>query len=768
MPRKAYPLLKSVPGILPKLTGRKEKYKESSTSTDCQNNSSSRNIFVLEDPADFPRWEGINERVLPVNELGHYKENPSTHLEKSYNFLYRYVPRQFHHHFPHPRMLSGFSEAEMQFSTLWEAVRRWAIDCDTCGLVRRKVLSDPLDPVKAREHPTSRFLVEADGGKYCPHCKLIYRCLQAYYPSFETDKDTLVVGVYPTAGGFSLLIRNTRTTSWIESTLWAEVFPESKKREIDNHQASSVFDSSCESSFQWILNRIPQADGDLTLSNFMPRRLIYLGDGASKPVLVDRPEEIYPYCALSYCWGPTQANLKTTKETLINHCHHIDKDHMPKTVQDAVEVCRRLGIKYLWVDALCIIQDDALGVDWYEQSSEMDQIYSSAYVVIAADTAEDCSEGFLGTSSVQQLREVTVDWIKANFICRDKPNGQSDDPSFLLKRTPLSRRAWTLQETLLPSRVLHYTGTEIVLRLGETFHCQCGKCSFHHVGTSHSDWHQIVSHYSFRQMTKPSDKLSALSGLAARTSDGDRKYLAGLWSDTLVIDLLWYVTGSGLHMRPEPWRAPTWSWASMDGGISYFNRFSYYDFLPALDIIEAECKCLSVNSFGPVSSGFIELRGKLVPVEMAILNKPFTKHQGEYTGEWGRATRVHQGQTSLVRGWGTEIYEVLCDERMDQTDEIGEEESESWAQGRVDRQDLGRIVASNIYCLEIGTVIDRVIDVDGFTALGRSSRVWWLVLKKAEKVNEFKRVGIGYKSSKDFKRDCDLFVSAEWSTVRLV
>ncbi|RAH56657.1 HET-domain-containing protein [Aspergillus piperis CBS 112811] len=642
MARKAHSLLKHIPGASPKINRRKEKSKETLEPTYRQDSSNSGCIFVLEDPADFPRWKGIIERLLQVQyDLG--DGNTSTYLRKDYNFLWEYVPRHFHHHFPHSRELFCL-EAEELFRTLWVAVHEWAVDCTICGLVRRKVLSDPLDLVKAREQPMSRFLLKSKGGKRCQYCSLVYQCLQAYYPSFETHENTLVVGIYPNTGGFSLLIRDTQTTSWIESTLWAEAFP----------------------------------------------------------------------------------------------------------VQDAVEVCWRLGIKYLWVDALCIIQDDAIGVDWYEQSSEMDQIYSSAYVVIAADTAEDCSEGFLGTSQIQQLREVTVDWDGDTYICREKPNGQRDDPSFLLSRTPLSRRAWTLQETLLPSRVLHYTGTEIVLRLGDTFYCQCGECRFHHVGISQSDWHQIVSHYSFRQMTKPSDKLSALSGLAARMSDGDRKYLAGLWSDTLVTDLLWH------------------SWASMDGGISYFTRFSYYDFLPALDIMQAECTCTSVNSFGPVSSGFIDLRGKLVPVEMVILDKPFTKHQGEYTGEWGRATRVHQGQTSLVRGWGTEIYEVLCDERMEKTDRMGEEERESWAQGKVDRQDLGGVVASNVYCLEVGTIIDRVLDVDGFTALGRSSRVWWLVLKKAERGDEFKRVGIGYKSSKDFKRDCDLFDSAEWSTVRLV
>lgn len=91
-----------------------------------------------------------------------------------------------------------------------------------------------------------------------------------------------------------------------------------------------MFDTASESSFQWILNSLPLVNDDLTLSSFMPRRLINVGDRASTPVLVDRPEEIFPYCALSYCWGPTQANLKTTKDTLKKHYNHIDKEHMPK------------------------------------------------------------------------------------------------------------------------------------------------------------------------------------------------------------------------------------------------------------------------------------------------------------------------------------------------------------------------------------------------------------------------------------------------------
>lgn len=222
MARKAHSLLKYIPGASPKINGRKEKSKESLEPTNRQDSPDSRCIFVLEDPADFPRWKGIIERLLQVRyDLA--DGNTSTYLRKDYNFLWEYVPRHFHHHFPHSRELGSWVAEEL-FSTLWEAVHEWAVNCTICGLVRRKVLSNPLDPVKAREHPTSRFLLKSKGGKRCQYCSLVYQCLQGYYPSFETHENTLVVGIYPNTGGFSLLIRNTQTTSWIESTLWAEAF----------------------------------------------------------------------------------------------------------------------------------------------------------------------------------------------------------------------------------------------------------------------------------------------------------------------------------------------------------------------------------------------------------------------------------------------------------------------------------------------------------------------------------------------------------------
>jgi heterokaryon incompatibility protein (HET) len=434
-------------------------------------------------------------------------------------------------------------------------------------------------------------------------------------------------------------------------------------------------------------------------------------------------------------------------------------------------VCWRLGLKYLWIDALCILQDDTAGLDWYEQSAEMDQIYSCAHIVIAADVASDCSSGFLKSTGNQRYQEIEVDRSDGtSWICRERPNGQREDPRFLLTRTPLSHRAWTLQETLLPARVLHYTGSELVLRVGNTFECQCGGCCFEQISLDKAHWHQIVSHYSARHISKPSDKLSALSGLAARIAKNNGNYLAGLWLTSLKKDMLWYVSGDGPHKRAGVWRAPTWSWASIDGGVNYFSRFDFYDFHSAIDIVKAECTALSVDAFGQISAGFVELRGHLVQVEMVILDQPFVKHQGEYNGEWGRAVRVHQGQTSLVRGWSTGIYEVLCDERLEVTDNLNEWERNRWAKGRSYQPDSETLGNSKFYCLEIGSVMDfeREDENDDFMPL--SSRVWWLVLRQRDKNNndEFERVGIGYKSSKDFKRDCDLFDSAEGRTIRLV
>jgi len=139
--------------------------------------------------------------------------------------------------------------------------------------------------------------------------------------------------------------------------------------------------------------------------NYMPRRLLDMGvpgtqnnneEEQARIHLVEDATETAPYAALSYCWGSDLTGV--VKTLTCNKKNHIEQgvpvSSLPKTVQDAVAVCRGLGLRYLWVDALCIIQDDK--ADWKLEGEKMRAVYHSSRVTIAAHAAVSCKDGFLG------------------------------------------------------------------------------------------------------------------------------------------------------------------------------------------------------------------------------------------------------------------------------------------------------------------------------------------------------------------------------------
>ena len=430
--------------------------------------------------------------------------------------------------------------------------------------------------------------------------------------------------------------------------------------------------------------------------------------------------------------------------------------------------CTRLSISHLWVDALCILQDDADDADWTEQSAEMHMIYSNAYLVLAADSALDCASGFLFQAMRENSMGYKVEDLRNNsWNVRRVPVREGNKSSFLLKHTLLSHRAWTLQETLLPPRIAHFTGTEIVLRIDEHFYCQCGRCThFAYVGTEKQDWYAIVSLYSFRDLSHPEDKLPALSGLASRVARPGDVYLAGLWQKTLERDLLWYVSGvSGVHRRSMPWIAPTWSWASMDGGIEYFSGYANYIFEKDLRIWKAECELASTSAFGQVSSGLIDLTGSVVPVNLVVLTERFPNYDDEYNGQHGKASRVHE-TTCLIHGEETSVFEVLCDQSMMPTPGVNEDERALWLSGKPGDPQVSH---GPYFCLYVGRYMERIFDMDDFRGGKRSFREWFLLLKRYDDGNDvFERVGVGYKSSRNFESACDLFNAAERRRIRLI
>ncbi|KAK6851874.1 hypothetical protein PG995_011999 [Apiospora arundinis] len=139
-------------------------------------------------------------------------------------------------------------------------------------------------------------------------------------------------------------------------------------------------------------------------TEFNPTRLVHVGSNdGTMPRLVatvgaraQDPGIHLEYACLSYCWGQEDAaerQLTTTRSNLDSHCQCIDTDQMPRVVLDAVLTCRALGIDYLWVDALCIIQGDH--DDWTRESAMMGSVYFHSYLTICPLTSRSCTEGFL-------------------------------------------------------------------------------------------------------------------------------------------------------------------------------------------------------------------------------------------------------------------------------------------------------------------------------------------------------------------------------------
>lgn len=157
--------------------------------------------------------------------------------------------------------------------------------------------------------------------------------------------------------------------------------------------------------------------------------------------------------ALSYCWGTGQT-LVTTLENSASHMIEIPFQRLPQTIQDAIKITRNLGIRYLWVDALCIIQDSVDGKDFQQESSKMGSIYGNAYLTIAVESSESCADGFLHSRDYGRaapLQEIPV----------RIPNGEVTGSAFICapvldEKRFLMRRAWAYQEQRLSRRVLHY------------------------------------------------------------------------------------------------------------------------------------------------------------------------------------------------------------------------------------------------------------------------------------------------------------------------
>lgn len=342
------------------------------------------------------------------------------------------------------------------------------------------------------------------------------------------------------------------------------------------------------------------------------------------------------YLALSYCWG-TGRTLTTVTTNLDDMRRSIPLPALPQTIQDAIAVTRGLEQRYLWVDAICIIQDSA--ADWEVESSKMAAVYRNAYLTLAAGTAAASDEGFL--SHNHHSAEYEAPYYEPWY---DEEGGQTvlgarvipgihthtddlDDEDAM----PLDTRAWTLQERVLASRILTYTKHELRWTCLSGTACECGLFgefatdpfrsvfSVEEEAEVHKLWHDVLERYTQRNITYIKDRLPALSGIAKVVQDISRsEYIAGLWSKTLIRDLAWSAV-SGEYALPE-YAAPTFSWASIPGSVCLHRTYDLGRgrWVSRSTIEGFECVPSGRNPLGQVQSGWIRLRGHIIKTTLQV------------------------------------------------------------------------------------------------------------------------------------------------------
>jgi len=197
----------------------------------------------------------------------------------------------------------------------------------------------------------------------------------------------------------------------------------------------------------------------------MPTRLIEVGE----PVrLVDSASiKASPYVALSHCWGPLKDNEKfcTSKHNIEQLKESIAVDSLPRTFRDTLTITRGLDIKYIWIDSLCIIQDD--DDDWERESAKMERVFSDAYCTIGASSARSSLVGFLADRAPRDCVQLQTQSTGTLYVCP-----AIDDFHRHVELGELNRRGWVLQERALSRRSIYFTSTQVYWECGKGVQCE--------------------------------------------------------------------------------------------------------------------------------------------------------------------------------------------------------------------------------------------------------------------------------------------------------
>ena len=450
-----------------------------------------------------------------------------------------------------------------------------------------------------------------------------------------------------------------------------------------------------------------------------PRRLIQTftknNSELKCPRLIEPGENFtHSYVALSHCWGsPDKRPLCTTRANLSQHMTGIPWEGLPQTFRDSISICIELSIQYLWIDSICIVQDDAS--EWRHESVIMGSIYEQAFFTIAASSAINSIQGLFKVRSTLNLVELpyrNADGTTDRVFAYIEPELEKD-----LSSAPLSDRAWVMQEYYLSRRTVHFTTNGLI------WSCKNGRNPRTRYMTSEfgdswekafeEDWITLVGSYTRRRLTYNSDKLIAMQGMTDRFNQVNRKsYYYGLWIEDLPHDLLWY--SDERLIRNVRNGIPSWTWASTTGRISFkssvFENLQPYhvEIIPVMDSI-----------------GSLRIRSVLKRVdnlEGPLQCQAFCFEDLQDMGFTGRLHEDYKNGNILVSPT------FLLSSSMDRMDKVG------W--GVFDEYERP---PGSIFCLPL--LKQRVWE--GFAQSKEQFFLWVLLVRAVTDVDKFERVGWG-------------------------
>ncbi|KAK4209652.1 heterokaryon incompatibility protein-domain-containing protein [Rhypophila decipiens] len=343
-----------------------------------------------------------------------------------------------------------------------------------------------------------------------------------------------------------------------------------------------------------------------------PLRLINVGLDGTTPRLFQRHRQLRTYAALSHCWGTRQLPSQTTRSNVHQLSRSIPPDILPKTFANALEIARRLQIPYLWIDALCIVQDD--NQEWQDEAARMDAIYLGSQLTIAATESRDSSQGCFPFKENGGFEDGEI-FFRANI----PPDVHSPETGFLVRvykndirrrheESVLSTRGWTLQKQLLSPRFVSCMSPDVhwVCRVQHRIQCRVSIMVFHtfgHVGlrfsqlatrliTSprpkevrlarhmfHDSWRRMVNDYADREFTYASDRVAAIRGairyMHRLLNDDDNEPILGLWRKSFALGLAWMRISHRQDRSIRPLDAvhnlPSWTWLACPGQAIYHH-----------------------------------------------------------------------------------------------------------------------------------------------------------------------------------------------------